>query len=172
MLVKGARIRRDGYGRSTAAEELLVGDQIFDPLIDRNVEIVDILSRTIRFAEKGHSLRAAFWPLRFGPYALGPQMPQEVVHVSPGQTIFSVVRENGLTVLEQFSASELARQSSSIQTCVMHEVEYIAIFTELPQIMSANGLLLQSYSYAALYSGGPQCGLLNQDDDRCSWDAV
>ena len=171
MLVKGARIQCDRDGQSKAVEDLAVGDRIFDPVLNSRIAIVDILSRTIRFTEGDRSLHAALWPLRVGPSALGPNMPQDVVHVSPGQTVFSAAGKESLNTLEQCSALELAEQSFDVQTCVMHEVEYIALFTELPQIMNVNGLLLQSYSYVALYVSDAQCNLLRQRGGHSPWGA-
>ncbi|MBW6418296.1 Hint domain-containing protein [Celeribacter sp. PS-C1] len=168
----GARIQCDRDGQSKAVEDLVTGDRVFDPVLKKSVEIVDILSRKIRFTEGDRALHAAFWPLRVGPCALGPHMPQEVVYVSPGQTVFSVAGTNSLKALEHCSALELAEQSFDIQTCVMHEVEYIALFTELPQIMNVNGLLLQSYSYVALYVSDAQCGLLRQRGGHSPWSAL
>ncbi|PTQ74929.1 Hint domain-containing protein [Celeribacter persicus] len=155
MLVRGSLIQSTRDGEFRKVEELLPGDHVFDPWLDCEVKVIDILSRIVDFETWDRAKRASFLPIRISPGALGTQSPREEIFVSPQQQIFSLHERRNMKILCSASAFDLSEQTEGIHTCILRKVEYFALFTTQSHMLNVNGVLLQSFSDADLHPDAP-----------------
>lgn len=146
MLVKGAPVLCDSEGSRKLVEELQIGEHIYDPLAEKSVEIVDILSRKIDLSKWPRATRAALTPLQIFPASIARNIPYQTVRVSPSQPVFFTDGSGRRKVLRCDHASALAKAVDGVESCIIRRVEYFAIFTEASQVFNVGGLLVQGFS--------------------------
>lgn len=147
MLVSGSMVLTGLDDHYTPIERLEMGDCIVNPVSMRRHRIVAIKRRDVVYEGLWTDTNLSLRPLAVPPDLMAPHVPHKELLLSPKQSVCVVGKKPGqqsIAEIKVLTASELLEHHLLDAPIMPGRFTYHALFTERPQVMDVNGLLLGS----------------------------
>lgn len=147
MLAQDTEIETGPDGSTVPIQNIRTGDRIFNPLSNSMHEVLDIKSRNAMFGKApSEPCRDSLHPVKLRRAAVDGKRPDIDLITSPAQRIFVDQTPDGpfASLSVETASQQVANGKASVETC--RSVCYYAVFTAEGYPLSANGMLVLSYS--------------------------
>lgn len=140
MLVAGTFVQVSSNGNAIPVEDLMIGSRVYEPILRKEVEVIDILARSI-FVD---GTVGALNPITIRYETISGRIPLVDTWFSPSQMLLIPKRMNSMPRVSMVECR--AKDISNRQETTPRTVNYFALFLAKKGHIVANGIFAQAYT--------------------------